>query len=169
MNLELKCPYPVENTMCVHYNIPVYYALQLLCQMKVKNMQKCWYVSYSSDSVVVLELKFQDEIWEKMFGKMKELYDKESIPIPKRKVQYRDEYRGLLKEYLQNNTSLVAEVPSIQCESGERSKELTDGPYTVPEQNDIGCDTSYSVHSRLHLLISSCKTLINEAYELERK
>ena len=52
---------------------------------------------------------------------MKELYNKTSIPIPKRKVQCRDEYRGLLKEYLQNNTSLVAEVPSIQCESGERS------------------------------------------------
>ena len=52
-------------------------------------------------------------IWEKMFGNMKELYDKESIPIPKRKVQYRDENRDLLKEYLQNNTSLVSEVPSI--------------------------------------------------------
>ena len=99
MTLELKCPCPVENAICVRYNIPVYYALHLLCQMSEKKPQKCWYASYSSDSVVVLEFKFQDQIWEKMLGKMKELYDKESIPIPKRKVQNRDEYRGLLENF----------------------------------------------------------------------
>ena len=62
---NMKCPYPVEKTICVHYNTHVCYALQLLCQMKVKNLQKCWYASYSIDSVVVLELKFQDQIWGK--------------------------------------------------------------------------------------------------------
>ena len=34
--LELKCPYPDENVIGVHYKIPLYYALQLLCHMKAK-------------------------------------------------------------------------------------------------------------------------------------
>ena len=33
--------------------------------------------------------------------------------MPKRKVTYRDELRGTLKKYLDENSQLIAEVPSV--------------------------------------------------------
>ena len=38
--VELKCPFPEGNYIKGHHSIPVYYAIQLLCQMKVKNANK---------------------------------------------------------------------------------------------------------------------------------
>ena len=38
MVLELKCPYPDESKVNVHYKIPVYYTTQLLCHMKAKEV-----------------------------------------------------------------------------------------------------------------------------------
>ena len=63
--LEIKCPYPDDTTLDVHYKIPVYYAVQLLSHMKSKDMNRCWYTSYSEQSVVVLELKMQEDVWRK--------------------------------------------------------------------------------------------------------
>ena len=53
---------PDDTTLDVHYKIPVYYAVQLLCHMKLKDMSRCWYTSYSEQSVVVLELKMQEDV-----------------------------------------------------------------------------------------------------------
>ena len=68
--LEIKCPYPDDTTLDVHYKIPVYYAVQLLCHMKSKDMNRCWYTSYSEQSVVVLELKMWEDVWSKCFDLM---------------------------------------------------------------------------------------------------
>ena len=40
--LEIKCPYLDDTSLDVH-EIPVYYAVQLLCHMKSKDMKRCWY------------------------------------------------------------------------------------------------------------------------------
>ena len=98
--IEVKCPFPQENSLPVHYKIPVYYACQLFSIMKIKEINKIWYISYCKESTAVIELKFDDEVWEQMFTQLKLLYDKENIEMPKRKVKYRDEMRGMLKKHL---------------------------------------------------------------------
>ena len=85
--LEIKCPYPDDTSLNVHYKIPVYYALQLLCHMKLKDMKRCWYTSYSEQSVVVLELKMQEDVWMKCCDLIKDQYDKEDIKCPKDKMK----------------------------------------------------------------------------------
>ena len=73
--LEIKCPYPDDSTLDVHYKIPVYCAVQLLCHMKSKDMNRCWYTSYCEQSVVVVELQMQEDVWKKCFDLMKDQYD----------------------------------------------------------------------------------------------
>ena len=51
---EIKCPFPQENCLPVHYKIPVYYACQLLSIMKVKEINKIWYISSCKESTTVI-------------------------------------------------------------------------------------------------------------------
>ena len=84
--IEIKCPFPQENCLPVRYKIPVYYACQLLSIMKVKEINKIWYILYCKESTTVIELKFDEEVWEQMFIQLK-LYDKEDIDMPKHNLQ----------------------------------------------------------------------------------
>ena len=84
--------------------------------MKVKKINKIWYISYCKESTVVIELKFDEEVWNTVFGQLKVLYDKENIKMPKRKVTYRDEMRRILKKCLDSNSELIAKVPSVLSE-----------------------------------------------------
>ena len=83
--IEIKCPFPQENCLPVHYKIPVYYACKLLSIMKVKEINKIWYISYCKESIAVIELKFGAQVWEQVFKQIKLQYDKEDIDIPTRK------------------------------------------------------------------------------------
>ena len=49
-----------------------------------------------------------------MFGKIEDLFNSDIITAPKRKVEYRDEYKRLLKTYLDENTKVIAEVPCLK-------------------------------------------------------
>ena len=81
--------------------------------MKVKELDRIWYTSYCNESMVVIGLTFDEVVWERIFTQLKCLYDKDKIEMPKRKVTYRDELRGTLKKYLDENSQLMAEVPSV--------------------------------------------------------
>ena len=72
ISLELKCPFPDGKYIKVHYTISVYYAIQLLCQMKVTGCKKAWYGSYLDERTVLLELTFDEEIWNTCFTFMKD-------------------------------------------------------------------------------------------------
>ena len=129
--IEIKCPFSEDNKVPVHYKIPVYYALQLMSEMKAKSAKRIWYASYCIKSTALLELTFE-EVWNKMFGKIEDLFDSDIITAPKRKPEYRDEYRGLLKTYLDENTKVIADVPSLKNMTEGRDCTSTEGPYSSP-------------------------------------
>ena len=72
----------------VHYSIPVHYTIQLLCHMVVKQVKHVWYGLYSKQSMVVLKLKFDADVWLQVSNILKDIYDEEDIPAPKKKVQH---------------------------------------------------------------------------------
>ena len=74
--------------------MPVCYACQLLSVMKVKELDRIWYISYCKESTAVIKLTFDEVVWERIFTQLKCLYDKDKIEMPKRKVTSRDELRG---------------------------------------------------------------------------
>ena len=93
----------------------------------------------------MLELKFDKDVWQIFFTKIKDLFDKEGIEVPKRKVCYRDEYCEILKKYLERNTRLIAEVPSVECDITGMDAFETEGPYRLPNHITKGRSSSFSV------------------------
>ena len=96
MPIEIKCPFPKDNKVPVHYKIPAYYALQ----MKAKSANRIWYASYSSQSTALLQLTFDEDVRNKIYRKIENIFDSDIKTAPKRKAEYRDEYRALLKNIL---------------------------------------------------------------------
>ena len=72
--VEIKCSYPQVNTLPVHYEIPYYYGLQLLAEMKVKNTSKALYCSYSKESTTFILLDFSPTLWHEVWCLIEELY-----------------------------------------------------------------------------------------------
>ena len=69
--VEIKCPYPNNRNVPVHYDLPVRYVTQILAGMKVKKTLKCLYISYSKKSTTFMECKFDSELWKELWTEMK--------------------------------------------------------------------------------------------------
>ena len=82
--------------------------------MVVKQVKHAWYGSYSKQSMVLLELKFDAEVLLQVSNILKEPYDKEDIPVPKKKVQHQQSLKEVLQCYVDTNTCIVGEVPSVE-------------------------------------------------------
>ena len=89
--------------------------------------------------------------------------------MPKWKVTYRDEMTGMLKKYLENNSELITEVPSVLSDDEEVNASRICGAYALLV-NFIGKGSNLnSLCAHLRLLTNTCKQLVEEAYQLERK
>ena len=103
-----------------------------MTHMKAKDVNKAWYVSHPEQSTVLLEVAFNENVWQQVFALIKQQYDQVDIKVPENKVKHRDELKVILQDYLDNNTRLVAEVPSIHINEDHRNLMKDDGPYYIP-------------------------------------
>ena len=96
-------------------------------------MKRCWYTSYSEQSVVVLEVKMQEDVWSKCFDVIKD----QDIKCPKNKMKYKEELKIYLQKYIDENSKIVSEVPSISMKVREDYSELhkDQSPYYVLKYN----------------------------------
>jgi hypothetical protein len=78
--VEVKCPFPKESGVSVHYTLPQYYVCQCLAEMHALNTDKLLYMSWTDESSVVLEVKFDKDLWLEILSMISEIYDCE---IPK--------------------------------------------------------------------------------------
>ena len=99
--------------------------------MVVKQVKHAWYGLYSKQSMVVLELKFDEEVWLEVSKLLKELYGREEIPVPKKKVQHQESLKQLLQGYVDRNMCIIGEVPSVE-QSQFEAKDVVKGnePHT---------------------------------------
>lgn len=154
--VEFKCPYPNNDMLPVHYEIPVYYAIQLLAGMKVKNVSKALYASFSKSSTAVILLKFQENVWNKIFGLILTSMDTNNPEYPKRAVQYKVEIRSLLKDYIAQNSEFLCEVPSVFCKENENNFSRKAGPYILPISTRTFNLTYSGLFNKLKLLLDEC-------------
>ena len=164
--LEIKCPFPNDYALPVHYSVPVYCAMQLLIHMKAKDVKKAWYVSHSEQSTVLLEVAFDENLWQQVFTLIKQQYDQVDIKVHKNKVKHRDELKVILQVYLDNNTRLVIEVPSICLNEDHRNLITDDGPYYIPNAPKLRNINKLSICTKLKTICRSTYDIIQEAYEL---
>ena len=63
MGVEIKCPYPEKvYSAPVHYRLPEYYIPQILSEMVTLIVSSLLFVSYSSQSPVVMIAQFDNEL-----------------------------------------------------------------------------------------------------------
>jgi hypothetical protein len=79
--VEIKCPYPNERKIAVHYSLPEYYVCQVLAEMFALKTDNLIYITYSSESAVFLRVTFDQNLWEMILSHAKSLYD---IAVPKK-------------------------------------------------------------------------------------
>ena len=53
-------------------------------------------------------------IWLQVSNILKELHDKGDIPVPKKKVQHQQSLKEVLQHYVDTNTCIIGEVPSVK-------------------------------------------------------
>ena len=84
-------------------------------------------------------------------------------------ITYRDEVRGMLKKYLESNSELLAEVPSVVSDEEEVDVSRICRAHALPLNfMDKGSNLN-SLCAHLRLLTNTCKQLVEEAYDLECK
>ena len=169
MVLELKCPYPDESKVNVHYKIPVYYTTQLLCHMKAKEVKCTWYASYSKQSLVLLQLDMDEEVWDETYKILCQMYDKEVIEKPKNKVKHKEDLKPILQNYLDANTKVLVEVRSMEMDDNTSNREKGEGPYYVPAVPNVRKVSKSSIASKLKSICHTTCDLVKEAYELQRR
>ena len=59
--VEIKCPFPKERCLSVHYTLPDYYIPQCLAEMYVLRTDTLIYVSFSEESSTFLKVSFDNE------------------------------------------------------------------------------------------------------------
>ena len=73
--VEIKCPYPGKlYTTPVHYELPWYYVTQVILEMHVLNVTQLYYLSYTSDSTTVFEIKVDEELLDTILECVKKIY-----------------------------------------------------------------------------------------------
>ena len=60
--VEVKCPYPSEKSMPVHYTLSEYYVCQCLAEMYVLDTHMLIYISYFEPRCTVLTVLFSDDL-----------------------------------------------------------------------------------------------------------
>ena len=79
--VEIKCIYPTEDKAPVCYECPKWYAMQVLAEMVVLGVNKLLLCYYSSLSMVVIEVEFDQEVWAKIWNRVKSYLDKDRPQI----------------------------------------------------------------------------------------
>ena len=77
ISLELKSPYPDPEKLPVHYKIPKWYVLQILIHMVVTETDSNWYGCCGTKSMVLIDCKFDEQLWDQLWHRIKQFLDKD--------------------------------------------------------------------------------------------
>ncbi|MEW8545065.1 MAG: YqaJ viral recombinase family protein, partial [Candidatus Thiodiazotropha sp.] len=166
---ETKCKPPNDQTTSVYYEIPKYYVMQILGEMRSYECERLLFTVWSEQSTVVFETSFCEEIWDMAWNECCKIYD---VNCPRRPSKVSKECVSLksrITQYLQKNCKVVCEVPSLKTSdinTGACSDTLAYDYYWTPKEvtkteENITCDTMLS--TLFHL-----DKWLKHTYELNR-
>ena len=171
MIIEIKCPFPNERNVPIHYEIPDRYVTQILAGMKAKNVNECIYVSYSEESTTFFKCSFDRELWREIYHNITNIYD---IEYPKKPVHLNCGIHHLkkkIKEYKDENVHLICELPLIKgCHNENYTPAKIKNPYIIPNitTNSSQCDES-QIQQDLQNCSLKSKEMIYDSHQLNRK
>ena len=147
--IEIKCPYPgpPEIKLPVQYTMPVYYVPQVLAEMASMNVNFLLFCSWSSDSMVVHLVEFDDTLWKKIESQSILTYGGNSVVIPKGRSPELKNIKERLVTFAKENVTLMCEVPSISLQA----------------------DPKFTQDADVLSVIKMTRTSIEESHQLLRK
>ena len=111
--VEIKC-LTDESLIAHRYHIPIYHATQMLLEMHAKLANEGWYVVVTEKTVILVTLKFNKETYDKLWEIISQEFDVEIPNRPKKLNKERQQFKEVLKSYVNNNSEFICEVPKIK-------------------------------------------------------
>ena len=115
LGIEYKCIFQSETSPNYpSYELPVRHVPQVLCTMAVLECTQLLLVTFTPSSVSVIIIDFDQVLWNKLFSKACELFDKPNPPIPTKVDPAIKLLRSELVEFIQTKSRFLFEVPSFR-------------------------------------------------------
>ena len=165
IGVEVKCVYPDEEfPKFPHYQLPVRYVTQVLSEMKALDVEKLWLISFTLESVTLIEVTFDPVLWNRLLKLCEEKYGPENIRIPTRLHPDSKILRPQLKEFAETHSKLLCEVPSFRGELQIQIPSTFVSPYAnaIPFQvftpvlrrlqkmTTVSCEEASLLFNRIH-------------------
>ena len=165
--VEIKCPFPTERSLPVHYSLPEYYVAQCLAEMFVLQTNILIFVSYSKESTAFHEVHFDAELWEEIWNEALDLYD---LDQPIKLTRSRPKSKSIkvqIASFVKTNVNFLCEIPSIQMIDSGLSHRISNSRFE--QAWPVDKTEQKSTVEDVIMATNSTKTVIGNGYNLMRR
>ncbi|KAK7105400.1 hypothetical protein V1264_016787 [Littorina saxatilis] len=163
MMYETKCKPPCEQTTEVYYNIPTYYAPQILAEMAAYGSERLLFTCWCEESTVVMSANYDRSLFEKLLQEVIEVFGIENPRRPNKIRPVVKELKQEISKYLESSIEFVAEFPSINVDKSNVYKEIS-------QQSSVGSEvTNDPKLERVSRALRSLKMWFSTAHSLLRQ
>lgn len=166
--VEVKCPYPSEKSLPVHYKLPEYYVCQCLAEMHVLNTNTLVYISYSESSSSFLKVRFDGVLWGMVMNEIEMLYDKELATKPVKTSPTVRDIKIKIKEFVESNVEFICEVPSCQMTDSCLRTSIQTSKYQFALNRSTEEIQKAAVVDEVHSLMKRSLNVLETTYNLLR-
>ena len=82
--------------------------------MHVNQALEAWYVLCSERTCILITLKYNEQIWNKLWAIIQSCFDKLTPCRPKSVPQYKKEICDIIHKYLDDESEFIMEVPKVR-------------------------------------------------------
>ena len=167
--VEIKCPFPSERHLPVHYILPEYYVCQCLAEMVALNTNLLVYLSYSTESSTLFKVHFCEELWDMIISEVKYFYDN---PNPTKPLKPRVETKIIkekIKLFVESKVEFIAEIPSVQMINSGLSRMCSNLPFLRSWPRNIPKPYDYTNEEVRNELKKACSTVENGYFLMRRR
>ena len=158
--VEIKCVYPDENMpKYPHYEMPVRYVTQCLAEMAAHKCQQLWFASFTLSSLSLINVDFDPVLWNKILQLTKEKYADPKTPAPTRLHPMSKSLRLELRDFVQNKTKFLCEIPSFRGDMEFSIPTRYQSPYAVPPDPEPDHCSLSQLHHVNHVCSDEAKLL----------
>ena len=163
--IEIKCPQPTSFSTPVQYQVPHYYVCQLLAEMASHSVQKGLFISYSPESMAISEVRFDADLWHKIVEEVDRVYGA-NMKRPTKLGPIVHELKTDLTTYVENNTSLLVELPSLRSTVVAEAQTTADSPYMFAAKKSTAPQVTVN---KLLQSVTEGIEVVKEGYRLGRQ
>ena len=117
--VEIKSPVPQENvTETLFYEIPSRYMPQTQAELRAYKCSELWLVCSTAMSATVIVVYYDQDLWNKFWSLVIELYEPEKPTIPTKLHKSLPDIRRSISSSKKTHTHFMCEVPTITGEYG---------------------------------------------------